>query len=573
MKHLFLLLWLPLFVFAQSDSGGSPPSPTPITNPLVSVSDWYVMLDSVFYWDEYNLPETTAVERARAMQLSWSEPKQLNEQLIGWNIYLSLSDLFFGFSQYKWENQEDAWLHTKWTLQYYFQINLDSVEASARGSEKFSLGLNDNVSRQTLEYFSKQARKTPMLVPQAIITVNYDWRPFSFVLRQNGDKKIAGFLTRFTCRQDKIDLISSSINWKINLGKSHYANGEIQYSLGVIRLDGKFSSDERWIPTELEMKTDYSVGSWQILQNFYSAQYVDTDGNDHYFWALSVLWRIYPRGDVNRTYNLSLGDVISQVNLLLSNKEPSILNLGDITQDGVFDQQDPFATFQTVLYGSWGKGRVVSSKDSIKKENPSGTLIVEKFSQNNKSMVRVKFEGTPGKSLGLILENSKNSKFLGSHLNISASKETESSLRILRFSEKPSAEIFLEAETFGDVVAKPLNGKYFFTPNEDIKIVYRVSSPTSVMEDPIPSDFGLNQNYPNPFNPETVISFNLPEVSKVRLGVYNTLGELIATLADGEFSAGQHALLFDGSRLASGIYFYRLETNQFSKTMKMILSK
>ncbi len=111
--------------------------------------------------------------------------------------------------------------------------------------------------------------------------------------------------------------------------------------------------------------------------------------------------------------------------------------------------------------------------------------------------------------------------------------------------------------------------------NEGIPIQLVIYKTTDVKDNQngAPEDFSLLQNYPNPFNPETVISFNLPEVSKVRLSVYNTLGELITTLADGEFSAGRHNLSFNGSSLASGIYFYRLETNQFSKTMKMILAK
>jgi hypothetical protein len=111
--------------------------------------------------------------------------------------------------------------------------------------------------------------------------------------------------------------------------------------------------------------------------------------------------------------------------------------------------------------------------------------------------------------------------------------------------------------------------------NEGIPIQLVIYKTTNVKDNQngAPEDFSLSQNYPNPFNPETVISFNLPEVSKVRLSVYNTLGELITTLADGEFSAGRHNLSFNGSSLASGIYFYRLETNQFSKTMKMILAK
>ena len=89
----------------------------------------------------------------------------------------------------------------------------------------------------------------------------------------------------------------------------------------------------------------------------------------------------------------------------------------------------------------------------------------------------------------------------------------------------------------------------------------------------IPKEFLLFQNYPNPFNPSTNIGFALPFPGKVKLTVYNQLGQLVATIADGEYSAGTHLLHFNAGDLASGIYFYRIKAGSFFQAKKMILVK
>ncbi len=100
--------------------------------------------------------------------------------------------------------------------------------------------------------------------------------------------------------------------------------------------------------------------------------------------------------------------------------------------------------------------------------------------------------------------------------------------------------------------------------------------PTAVKEptDNVPQKFSLGQNYPNPFNPSTIISYNLPEQAQVRLDVYNILGEKVSSLVDKVQQAGLHEVTFDASRLASGVYFYRLSAGQgYTQTRKMILLK
>nr|MCU0406331.1 T9SS type A sorting domain-containing protein [Ignavibacteriaceae bacterium] len=87
------------------------------------------------------------------------------------------------------------------------------------------------------------------------------------------------------------------------------------------------------------------------------------------------------------------------------------------------------------------------------------------------------------------------------------------------------------------------------------------------------SDFGLEQNYPNPFNPSTTIKYSISENGFVKLSVYNLLGEEVTTLVNNEQKAGRYEVNFNAKELSSGIYMYRLESNNFLSIKKMILIK
>ncbi len=88
----------------------------------------------------------------------------------------------------------------------------------------------------------------------------------------------------------------------------------------------------------------------------------------------------------------------------------------------------------------------------------------------------------------------------------------------------------------------------------------------------LPAGFSLT-NHPNPFNPSTTVSFSLPDASFARLDVYNIAGQRVATLVNRHLNAGQYSFEWDGSNAASGIYFYRLTTDDFTKTKRMVLMK
>lgn len=89
----------------------------------------------------------------------------------------------------------------------------------------------------------------------------------------------------------------------------------------------------------------------------------------------------------------------------------------------------------------------------------------------------------------------------------------------------------------------------------------------------ITDNYVLSQNYPNPFNPSTTIYFEIPENCFVSLCIYDITGSLVINILSKEMQAGKHHITFDGSGLASSIYFYRLTTERFSFTRKMVLLK
>ncbi|MFH2035444.1 MAG: T9SS type A sorting domain-containing protein, partial [Candidatus Zixiibacteriota bacterium] len=89
----------------------------------------------------------------------------------------------------------------------------------------------------------------------------------------------------------------------------------------------------------------------------------------------------------------------------------------------------------------------------------------------------------------------------------------------------------------------------------------------------LPRGYYLSQNHPNPFNPMTAIEFTISVSSNVKLEIFNVSGQKIATLVDRFFEAGTYSLDWNGSRVASGIYFYKIEAGSFVETKKMTLLK
>ncbi len=89
----------------------------------------------------------------------------------------------------------------------------------------------------------------------------------------------------------------------------------------------------------------------------------------------------------------------------------------------------------------------------------------------------------------------------------------------------------------------------------------------------VPASFALYQNFPNPFNPATTITFDIPAAAHVELTVFDPLGRVIATVVNEEKEAGRYSVLWNGGTMASGVYFYRIRSGEFTATKKLMLLK
>ncbi|MBI5402707.1 MAG: T9SS type A sorting domain-containing protein [Ignavibacteriae bacterium] len=107
------------------------------------------------------------------------------------------------------------------------------------------------------------------------------------------------------------------------------------------------------------------------------------------------------------------------------------------------------------------------------------------------------------------------------------------------------------------------------TWNQNLGVITGITPVSSI----IPNEYSLKQNYPNPFNPVTKISFDLPKSGLVTLKIYDVVGREVKTLVNEVKNAGSYAVQFDGAAFSSGTYFYRLESNNFVSTKKMVLIK
>lgn len=104
-------------------------------------------------------------------------------------------------------------------------------------------------------------------------------------------------------------------------------------------------------------------------------------------------------------------------------------------------------------------------------------------------------------------------------------------------------------------------------------VVFNLTHKTGAENNTSPSNFSLSQNYPNPFNPSTSISYTLPKDGFVTLRVFNASGQMVSEIVSSNQNAGTYNVEFNAQNLSSGIYFYRLESNGFADTRKMILVK
>ncbi|MBK9332014.1 MAG: T9SS type A sorting domain-containing protein [Ignavibacteria bacterium] len=126
------------------------------------------------------------------------------------------------------------------------------------------------------------------------------------------------------------------------------------------------------------------------------------------------------------------------------------------------------------------------------------------------------------------------------------------------------------------ISALKINNGYIFSGTDGFSVYRRLYSEIIGVQNistEIPANFSLSQNYPNPFNPVTKLEFGIPELGFVSLKIYDLLGKEVGTLVDENLNPGTYKVEFDGSRLTSGVYFYRIKSGDFTDTKRMMLVK
>ncbi|MFZ5980462.1 MAG: T9SS type A sorting domain-containing protein, partial [Candidatus Zixiibacteriota bacterium] len=133
-------------------------------------------------------------------------------------------------------------------------------------------------------------------------------------------------------------------------------------------------------------------------------------------------------------------------------------------------------------------------------------------------------------------------------------------------------------ENDGKVIVYSLEGNSFsgqvLQTNANIVSIEMATKDGAMVDaiEGLPTSFALKQNYPNPFNPTTTIAFDLKQATDFTVTIYNITGQVVEVFS-GSADAGEHSVEWDASNVASGIYFYKLNADNFSETKKMILLK
>ncbi len=236
------------------------------------------------------------------------------------------------------------------------------------------------------------------------------------------------------------------------------------------------------------------------------------------------------------------------------------------------DQHYSGSTSVKVVQSPWGALRVHSGQWGAPVHVNAANYASLDFEING---------GTAGISLGVYFENDQGSSFPAvQYVWIAPNKWTTMSL--------PMSKLNPANAPIDRIVITDMTGRLKTFYVDDIHFTAVPQSPAKdnqttngEMTETTPLTFNLSQNYPNPFNPSTQISYSLASASSVRLEIYNTAGQLVSLLVNGEQQAGMHEATFNASSLPSGAYFYRItavdlsgqNAKPFVMTKRMILMK
>ncbi len=240
---------------------------------------------------------------------------------------------------------------------------------------------------------------------------------------------------------------------------------------------------------------------------------------------------------------------------------------------------------------SWAANKMVATSDANKvalnlsADEPLGGVVVAlKFAEPGSNVTCTKADFAGGIADYIADDGQSGAKFtiidnekktvLAVAIPFTASAIPQGQGTFLNLEFKGDGNVKLEETTISHQTGISLVN----TKAQDLKFDFNPIEFTPAKVQVLPKEFSLGQNYPNPFNPTTTISYALPSNAYVKLMVYNVLGQKVKTLVDEEQAAGYKQVVWNGQndrgeQVGSGIYFYRIQAGDFTKTAKMSLLK
>jgi hypothetical protein len=291
------------------------------------------------------------------------------------------------------------------------------------------------------------------------------------------------------------------------------------------------------------------------------------------------LYNFIAKGDVVEDHVINVLDILRITNIILGNPPPPTpyeLWAADVDDDGDIDVLDNLKLVNVFL-GVWTDPEITEPAELwlARVPGPTGSYNVMLENGFDVGGVQITISYNPHAMHPGIPQTTERSAGLDLHYAIGSSEVV-----ILLYST--TGEVI--APGTGTIVHIPLEspggGSAHITDAllgtidaQDYPVIIRRMGPPKVASQQLPTTYSLSQNYPNPFNPETTIEYAVPEAGKVKVQVYNLLGQEVEVLIDCKQEAGHHAIKWNAADMASGVYFYRLTAGEFSETKRMVLMR
>jgi subtilisin family serine protease len=274
------------------------------------------------------------------------------------------------------------------------------------------------------------------------------------------------------------------------------------------------------------------------------------------------------KGDVNGDLTVNVLDVVATVSYILGqNPQPFIFEAADVNNDSLINILDIVGIINIILNTNVQTMSLTSSNAKLELINDRLELTTDvpisgiQFQLEGQNVQKLKFI-QQGVLSNFEIVNGMHGDSTRIYLIFNLNGST---LPIGRYTLGTFQEMQPNIQLTKAILSDP-TGKNVITS------VYNNGSPL------IPTEYYLNQNYPNPFNSTTTIEFGLPEKTDVTITIYNVLGQLVREYRLGEMNPGRYKIQWDGRNqmgniVASGVYFYRMHTPQFTKVRKLVLIK